>query len=106
MDNDFDFPEVPPSSSSPPFELFDMDSPRHHLLHPSLLSNHQKRIRKPTAKRRMALEDALHEGPGLIQVDTRPEPEPPQVVSLVQNILLEYNSQDSRIFTYSADYTP
>jgi hypothetical protein len=37
----------------------------------------------------MALEDALHEGLGLIQVDTRPEPEPPQAVSFVQNILLQ-----------------
>ncbi|KIM77196.1 hypothetical protein PILCRDRAFT_12198 [Piloderma croceum F 1598] len=80
-DNDFDFPEAPPPSSSPPFEFFDMASspaPPEPAVEPS------KRIRKPTAKRRMALEDALPEGPG--PIDARPEP--PRAVSPVRNILL------------------
>lgn len=47
-----------------------------------------KRVRKPTAKRREALEDVLPEGPG--PIDTRPEPvlQSPQAVPPVQNIYL------------------
>jgi hypothetical protein len=60
--------DLPPSSPAPP----------EPAIEPS------KRIRKPTAKRRMALEDALPEGPGPIDA----MPEPPRAVSPVRNILL------------------
>jgi hypothetical protein len=83
-ENDFDFPEAPAPSSSPPFEFFDMDLPPSSPAPPEPAVEPSKRIRKPTAKRRMALEDALPEGPG--PIDARPEP--PRAVSPVQNILL------------------
>jgi len=78
-DNGFDFPEAPPPSSSPPFEFFDMDLPPSSPAPPEPAVEPSKRIRKPTAKRRMALEDALPEGPG--PIDARPEP--PRAVSPV-----------------------
>ena len=83
-DSGFDFPEAPPPSSSPPFEFFDMDLPPSSSAPPEPAVEPSKCIRKPTAKRRMALEDALPEGPG--PIDARPEP--PRAVSPVRNILL------------------
>src|SRR6266481_8493029 len=81
-DNDFDFPEAPPPSSSPPFEFFDMDPLLSSPAPPEPAIEPSKHNRKPTAKRRMALKDA--EGPG--PIDARPEP--PRAVSPVRNILL------------------
>ena len=82
-DNNFDFPKAPPPSSSPHFESFDMNLLPSSPPPPEPAAEPSKRIRKSTAKRRMALEDALLEGPG--PIDTRPEPEPPRSVSPVRN---------------------
>ena len=71
-DNDFDFPEAPPPSSSPPFKFFDMDLPPSSPAPPEPAIESSKCTRKPTAKRHMALEDALPEGLG--PIDARSEP--------------------------------
>jgi len=89
-ENNFDFSESPPLSSSPVFN-FDVDlssSPPPPEPSPELTREPSKRVRKPTAKRREALEDMLPEGPGPVDTRPEPEPEPPQAVPPIQNILL------------------
>lgn len=80
-ENNFDFPEAPPPSSSPVFD-FDIDLPSESSSPPppEPAPEPSKHVRKPSAKRRQALEDVLARGPG--HIDTRPEPvsEPPQAV--------------------------
>jgi hypothetical protein len=92
-ENNFDFPEAPPPSSSPVFN-FDIvylpsSSPPPPKPPPEPTPEPLKRVRKPTAKHHQALKDVLPEGVG--PVDTRPEPvpEPPQAVPPVQNIFYD-----------------
>jgi hypothetical protein len=84
-ENNFDFPEAPPPSSSPGFD-FDIDFPPSPPP-PEPAPEPPKRIRKPTAKRRAAFEDVLPEGPGPIE-RSEPEPEPSRAVSPTRNIFL------------------
>src|ERR1700691_6203105 len=86
-ENNFDFPEAPPPSSPVfDFDIVDLpsSSPPPPEPAPEPAPDQLKRVRKPTAKRREALEDALPEGQG--PIDTRPEP--PQAVPPVRNIFL------------------
>jgi hypothetical protein len=84
--NDDDFPGAPPQSSSPPSE-FHFDFPTSPPPEPT--PEPHKRVRKPTAKARAAMEDLIPEGPGPVLEQDVPAPEPMlEVPSTPRNILL------------------